>query len=100
MLTPTLLPRYCEHGMLLDQAKNADRANLDTSMLLTYCRDVACGMHYLSSRSVVHRDLAARNVLLDAAYTCKISDFGMSAALGGGDSNYEYSDYASNCELP
>ena len=53
-------------------------------MLLTYCHDVACGMHYLSSRRVVHRDVAARNVLLDSAHVCKISDFGMSKALAGG----------------
>jgi serine/threonine protein kinase len=34
-------------------------------------------------------------VLLDSACTCKISDFGMSAALSKGD---ETSDYAANCE--
>jgi hypothetical protein len=34
-------------------------------------------------------------VLLDSACTCKISDFGMSAALSKGD---EASDYAANCE--
>ena len=46
-----------------------------------YCHDVACGMHYLSSRRIVHRDVAARNVLLDSTKTCKVADFGLSAAL-------------------
>lgn len=50
-------------------------------------------MHYLSSRRIVHRDVAARNVLLDAAMTCKVSDFGMSTALAA---DKDGSDYASN----
>ena len=37
--------------------------------------------------------VAARNVLLDAAMTCKVSDFGMSTALAGDKDN---SDYAAN----
>ena len=90
---PTLY-RYCEHGMLLDRCRSTD-PSVDTSMLLTYCRDVALGMHFLSSRHIVHRDLAARNVLLDAAFTCKVSDFGMSATLSVSDGD---SDYASNCK--
>jgi serine/threonine protein kinase len=49
--------------------------------------------HLLFPNIVAHTsDLAARNVLMDSANTCKISDFGMSAALTGDHS----SDYASN----
>jgi serine/threonine protein kinase len=66
-----LVLEYCEHGTLLSHVQNSDREYVGTSMLLTYCHDVACGMHYLSSRRVIHRDIAARNVLLDAANTCK-----------------------------
>ena len=58
-------------------------------------------MHYLSSRCIVHRDLAARNVLLDASNTCKVADFGLSAALtaavrNGADKN---DDYFVECKL-
>ena len=49
-----LVLEYCENGMLLDHVRQLD-ATLNTSMLLTYCRDVSCGMHYLSSRRIVHR---------------------------------------------
>jgi serine/threonine protein kinase len=86
-----LLLEYCENGTLGDHARTGD---LTIVMMLQYCHDVASGMHYMSSRRIVHRDLAARNVLLDAGYTCKISDFGMSAALTGAE--YHDADYASN----
>jgi serine/threonine protein kinase len=87
-----LLLEYCENGTLLDHVRND---YLTIPPLLEYCHDVASGMHYMSSRGIVHRDLAARNVLLDAGFTCKISDFGMSAALTGG-ADFLDADYASN----
>ena len=41
--------------------------------LLVFCRDIACGMTYLSSKAFVHRDLAARNILVAEDHTCKVS---------------------------
>ena len=47
------------------------------------------GMQYLESKNFVHRDLAARNVLLVNEHFAKISDFGMSKALGLGSNYYQ-----------
>ena len=50
---------------------------------------VALGMAYLESMKYVHRDLAARNVLLASEQHAKVSDFGMSKALGHDNQYYK-----------
>ena len=45
-------------------------------------------MEYLEKVRFVHRDLAARNVLVVDEENVKISDFGMSRAIGGGSEYY------------
>ena len=50
------------------------------------------GMAYLEQMRFVHRDLAARNVLVVNESSVKISDFGMSRALGMGSNYYTVSE--------
>lgn len=45
------------------------------AQLLSFCRQIAFGMTYLSNKSYVHRDLAARNILVSMYDICKVHSF-------------------------
>ena len=42
------------------------------ALLLSYSRQIANGMGYLSLKKYIHRDLAARNVLVSDEDICKV----------------------------
>ncbi|XP_012881870.1 PREDICTED: tyrosine-protein kinase SYK isoform X2 [Dipodomys ordii] len=57
--------------------------------IIELVHQVSMGMKYLEECNFVHRDLAARNVLLVTQHYAKISDFGLSKALGADESYYK-----------
>ena len=60
--------------MLLDDRSKA----LEWPARLRIASDIAEGMSFLHSRSLVHRDLKSPNILLDNQMRAKIADFGLS----------------------
>jgi serine/threonine protein kinase len=67
------LPVGCE------SYSNNVKAEVDHS--LSWARQIAFGMHYLSEKRIIHGDLATRNVLMKKTDHVKITDFGLSKQL-------------------
>ena len=78
-----LVVSYCERGSLLsvlrDRAEMGDA--LSTVTKLRFAVNIASGMAHLASVHFIHRDLAARNVLVDAQFSCRVADFGLSRGM-------------------
>lgn len=62
--------------------KEESETGLPRKLLISFARQVANGMVYLSDKRLVHRDVATRNCLVNAVMQVKISDFGMARYLG------------------
>ncbi|KAM7286491.1 tyrosine-protein kinase SYK [Ixodes scapularis] len=73
----------------LNRFLKMNREQLEAGRVLSLALQVAGAMEYLEARQLVHRDLAARNVLLVNDRFAKISDFGMTRALGLGKDYYK-----------
>ena len=56
-------------------------SDIPLSIKRSLLRDVARGLVFLHSLSLIHRDLTASNVLIDSSLTAKIADLGMARML-------------------
>ena len=56
-------------------------SDIPMSIKRSLLRDVARGLVFLHSHSLIHRDLTASNVLIDSSLTAKIADLGMARLL-------------------
>ncbi|XP_041986932.1 activated Cdc42 kinase-like [Aricia agestis] len=75
------------------------RSNFPVSTLCDFASQICNGMSYLEQKRLIHRDLAARNILVFSKNKVKISDFGLSRALGAGKDYYQ-TNYNVNLKLP
>ena len=75
------------------------RNTLNVPTLTNFATQICAGMRYLESRRLIHRDLAARNILVFSRHLVKISDFGLSRALGVGKDYYQ-TNFTMTLKLP
>ncbi|XP_063838064.1 activated Cdc42 kinase-like [Ostrinia nubilalis] len=75
------------------------RPNFPVPNLCEFAEQICDGMTYLEKKRLIHRDLAARNILVFNKDRVKISDFGLSRALGVGKDYYQ-TNYNVNLKLP
>ncbi|KNC51060.1 HT1 protein kinase [Thecamonas trahens ATCC 50062] len=71
-----MVTEFCPNGDLSDVIHRHGFVSRDEQ--LNYLLDICKGMAYLHERGMVHRDLKPENVLLDANFTAKVADFGLS----------------------
>ncbi|CAG7819572.1 unnamed protein product [Allacma fusca] len=67
---------------------------LSKNILMSFCRQIATGMEFLSQKRVIHGDLATRNVLVFDNNIVKITDFGLSRKL------YNCANYTKTHQAP
>ncbi|PRW55899.1 kinase [Chlorella sorokiniana] len=97
-----LVCEFCDRGSLADLVATGklspDPAQRDIVAVLCLL-DIALGLEYLHSNSLIHGDLKPANVMLKAArndrrgFICKLGDFGLSRMLGAEESHVDTQSY-------
>ena len=75
------------------------RTTFTVPCLANFAVQICQGMKYLEAKRLIHRDLAARNILVFSKNEVKVSDFGLSRALGVGKDYYQ-TNFNVNLKLP
>ncbi|KAE8732897.1 putative serine/threonine-protein kinase-like protein CCR3 [Hibiscus syriacus] len=92
-----LVYEYMKNGALYDHLHNKNNIEKSSSLLNSWkmrikiTLDAARGIEYLHNYavpSIIHRDIKSSNILLDANWTARVSDFGLS--MMGPESDQDY----------
>ncbi|KLO11698.1 kinase-like protein [Schizopora paradoxa] len=75
---PAFVSEFMERGTLYEVMQSFPRSSLETCTMI---RDIARGLDYLHSKSVVHADLKSHNILISKDAKPLLADFGLSLAL-------------------
>jgi len=77
---PALVSPWLENGALTEYLHRKHEM-LSDNQKFALLKDIARGLRYLHSRSMIHGDLSGNNVLIDKDGKAKLADFGLSALL-------------------
>ncbi|KAK9828952.1 hypothetical protein WJX72_003004 [[Myrmecia] bisecta] len=102
---------YCDKGSLEEALDNkwlhSHNVGLpDMASIYRCLLDIAGGMDYLHSVSILHGDLKTANVLLKSSnddtrgYICKLADFGLSRLLDGSQTHISTQSYGTITHMP
>ncbi|CAK7325864.1 unnamed protein product [Dovyalis caffra] len=90
---------YMKNGALYDHLHDKDNIEKSSSLINSWkmrikiALDAARGIEYLHNYAVppiIHRDIKSSNILLDANWTARVSDFGLSLMGPESERDYNY----------